>query len=50
LYTGKKKTSLEAIIDAATPSNRREDLQLAKLADSAKKLLNDPNNKRLSKV
>ena len=50
LYTGKKKTSLEAIIDAATPSNRRVDLQLAELADSAKKILNDPNNKRLSKV
>ena len=50
IYTGKKKTSLEAIIDAATPSNRRVDLQLAELADSAKKILNDPNNKRLSKV
>ena len=49
-YTGKKKTCLEAIIDAATPSNRRTDLELAKLADLAKKTLNDPNNKKFSKA
>ena len=39
IYTGKKKTSLEVIIDIATPSNRKTDPELAKLANSARKIL-----------